>query len=122
MVAALTRYTVAEVAKHFGVSERYLSTTARKHKACGRAGRSLYFTESDIEALDRIWHGSVSTSAEKHGGSTGQSMASVSERARERLFGKTPKKSLPNASAKSTGNAFSERRPSSRSERHLAIT
>lgn len=87
----IRRFTVPEVAAHFGVSERHLSETARKRKLCGRAGRSLYFTESDIEALDKLWHGSGYTKEARSGGSTGPSLGRASERAREKLFGKKPK-------------------------------
>jgi hypothetical protein len=87
----LRKFTVPEVAEHFGVSKRYLSETARKKKLCGRAGRSLYFTEADIEALDKLWHGSGSTKGATSGGSTGPSLGRASERARERLFGKKQK-------------------------------
>lgn len=53
MSVPLVKFTVAEVADHFGVSQRHLSETARAKKLCGRAGRSLYFTEADVEALRR---------------------------------------------------------------------
>ena len=87
----LVKFTVAEVAEHFGVSERHLSETARRQKLCGKAGRSLYFTQADIEALDHLWHGSEFTSEEASTGSTERSLGSASARARARLLKPKPK-------------------------------
>lgn len=83
MSVPLVKFTVSEVAGHFGVSERYLSETAREKKLCGRAGRSLYFTEADIEALDKLWHGSGSINEGMSGGLPEQSLAGASEKARK---------------------------------------
>lgn len=121
-MVAIARFTISEVATHFGVSERYLSQVARKNRLCGKAGKSLYFTQSDIEALDQLWHDSGSTKEERSGGSTGPSMASASERARARLFGKTPSRSPVSGNARSTNNRSSDQRQSSPSARQLATT
>jgi hypothetical protein len=51
----LAKFSVAEVAEHFGVSERYLSATAKAKKLCGKAGRSLYFIQNVVGLRDDRW-------------------------------------------------------------------
>ncbi|WP_375450592.1 hypothetical protein [uncultured Devosia sp.] len=48
-------FSPAQVAQHFGVSERRVRSDARRHGCCRIVGNRIFLTREDLDALLEIW-------------------------------------------------------------------